>query len=283
MRGVDELIESAMAVIWKGYYSSGGGTITPLFSGGHDSLVATYLASQHPNFSGTVHHINTGIGSKYALGFVHMVCELFGWTLVVHKSKSTYETYVTNNGFPGPGRHQFIYNRLKDRCVNEITKGRQWKPLITGCRSAESIRRMGHVEPIQIGDVTKHGPNAGKVYNRKRVWTAPCHDWSKQEQIIFMDEIGLPINKMKLLVGMSGECFCGCYAQPGEIELVREHAPEVGTDIDRLAAIARSNNKPCIWGVRPSGVIQVAETGPMCSSCDIRAAATGIQIIKGKP
>ena len=32
-----------------------------MFSGGHDSLTATRIASKHPNFSAAV-HINTGIG-----------------------------------------------------------------------------------------------------------------------------------------------------------------------------------------------------------------------------
>ena len=40
-----------------------------LFSGGHDSLTATYVASQHSAFTAAV-HINTGIGIEATREFV---------------------------------------------------------------------------------------------------------------------------------------------------------------------------------------------------------------------
>ena len=134
---------------------------------------------------------------------------------------------------------------------------------------------MGHVEPVQIGELRK----TGQRRDLKRIWTAPCHDWSKQEQMLFMDEMGLPVNRIKVATGMSGECFCGCFASEGELDCIREHAPEVGQEIDRLAVIARKAGKPCVWGVRPTKGLQVTPTGPMCSSCDRRAASLGIQVV----
>lgn len=279
MRDAEQLAESALKVIDRAY-CMGGFRCAPLFSGGHDSLCAVHLASQHRSFQGNVHHIDTGIGSKYTRQFVQRVCDQFGWRLIVHKSSETYEKCVRDHGFPGPGGHQYVYNRLKDRCIYKITKGsrafRHATMLINGSRSQESVRRMGHVADIQAGEVSR---KTGKRRNLNRLWTAPCHDWSKAEQMHYMDEHGLPVNKLKVALGLSGECFCGAFAAPGERERVDEYAPDVSVEIDRLAGIAAACGKPCIWGQRPPGKVTVAETGPLCHGCDIRAAKTGLVII----
>jgi 3'-phosphoadenosine 5'-phosphosulfate sulfotransferase (PAPS reductase)/FAD synthetase len=272
MRTADELEASGLAVLDKAYYA-GAYVMRPLFSGGHDSLCATWLASQHRAFKGDVYHIDTGIGAKYTREFVERVCQKYGWTLKVYKSPSTYEDFIRERGFPGPGRHQWVYNRLKDRCVRMLTRGKAWQMLVTGCRSEESTRRMGSVEPVKFGEIYD-----GKKTNRKRIWTAPCHDWSKADQQHFMDEVGLPVNKLKVALGMSGECLCGAFASPGELERVRQYAPDVAAEIDRLTAIAKECGKPCAWGQRPSGEVATMTTGELCSACDQKAAASGLII-----
>lgn len=279
MTGTDRLLADALEVIDRAATISGAKTLVPLFSGGHDSLTACFVASKHPLFDGRVRHIDTGIGAKATRRFIEEVCNEFSWDLEVFRSPETYEKYVSMNGFPGPGRHQFIYNRLKDRCVNQIM--RISKPakvmLITGCRSQESTRRMGHVEPIKIGETSRR---TGKVRNRRRVWTAPIHGWSTADQGAFMDAFDLPGSPVKHSpLGMSGECFCGAFARPGEIGLVRRFAPDVAEEIDRLTVIARDNGKHCVWGTRPKRAhksqLEFAWSGPLCNSCDQRAAASG--------
>ncbi len=237
-------------------------------------MVACHVCSQHPKFTGVVHHINTGIGAKYTREFVESVCEKFGWTLVVHKSNFPYERFVREKGFPGPGAHQWAYNRLKDRCVYKVTKGAKRTLLITGCRQQESLRRMGHVSPVQVGEVSK---KTGEVSRKNRIWCAPCFDWSKEEQQHYMDEHGLPVNKLKVLLGMSGECFCGAFAMPGELDQIRKHAPDVAQEIDRLAVIAKTQGlRRCEWGQRYDTVQKLARTGPMCQSCDYKMAKQGV-------
>jgi hypothetical protein len=88
-----------------------------------------------------------------------------------------------------------------------------------------------------------------------------------------MDEMGLPTNKLKVALGMSGECFCGAFAQPGELDLIRKYAPDVAVEIERLAAVAKECGSPCQWGTRPAGRLKVSTTGPMCSSCDQKMMA----------
>lgn len=278
MRTPDELFDSADAVLHDGLCKSGG-ALTPLFSGGHDSLCATFIASESRWFTGDVFHIDTGIGANYTRRFVEDVCGKFGWNLRVFKSPATYERFVSELGFPGPGAHQWVYNWLKDRCVSKISKGYP-HTLVTGCRSSESTRRMGFVEPVKVGELCTSGKNAGKLQKKNRIWTAPCHDWTKAEQMLFMDEFGLPTNRLKIALGLSGECFCGAYAQPGEREGIKEHAPDVDVEITRLTSIAQKCETPCIWGTRPdSDRAKVSITGPMCSSCDQRAAAAGVILL----
>ena len=252
--------------------------IAPLFSGGHDSSCAVHVASRHPRFAGVVHHIDTGIGSKRTREHVERVCRDFGWGLKVYKSKSTYETFVRQRGFPGPGMHQRAYIRLKDRCVEDIVRGKLIV-LVTGCRSQESVRRMGHVEPVKWGEWANNAKTGQKERIKiNRVWSAPCHDWSSEEQRAYMEHFDIPENPVKMTLGMSGECLCGSFAQPGELERVRRHCPDVAAEIDRLAVIARQCGKHDKWGTRPpteKGVVAV-ESGPLCSSCDLRAKAAGI-------
>jgi len=170
--------------------------------------------------------------------------------------------------------------------------------LITGCRAQESTRRMGHVEPLKIGEVqhrtvvwrrmlggppvkVKLDPPEEFVAEKRRYWTAPCHDWSSAEQQQFMDDFDIPKNPIKQTpLGMSGECFCGAFARPNEIALIRRYAPDVAEEIDRLAVIAHQLGKPEVWGVSPDrgkGIV-VVKSGPLCNSCDIRAMSAGITV-----
>lgn len=266
---------SALSVI-DSAFKQGAEVMVPLLSGGHDSISAVYVASQHKKFDGRVYHFDTGIGAKATRQFVESVCKEYHWNLQVFKSKSTYEMFVRDRGFPGPGMHQWAYVRLKERCLRMAMKlhGKSKVALITGCRSQESVRRMGHVEPIKIGEMQKSG-----VVNKRRYWLAPCHDWSTEDQHEFMLAHDLPRNPIKQTpLGMSGECFCGAFAKPNEIEMIKKYAPDVALEIERLTHIALSLGKHSVWGTRPDrrkGVV-TTKTGPLCNSCDARALAAGI-------
>jgi 3'-phosphoadenosine 5'-phosphosulfate sulfotransferase (PAPS reductase)/FAD synthetase len=274
-RHVDALLSSAFAVI-DDAYAGGAQTMAPLFSGGHDSLCATYIASQHSSFVGDVHHINTGIGSAVTRTFVEDVARDYGWRLLVHRSPATYERFVSRLGFPGPGSHQWVYNWLKDRCVSAIVRERGRTALITGCREQESTRRMGTVQRIQVGETSR---KTGKTTKRKRIWAAPCFDWSSEEQRAFMEWHDLPRNPIKdSPLGMSGECFCGAFARPDEIAMIRRYAPDVALEIARLSVVAEAHGTHAAWGTRPDRArgLVVAASGQLCSSCDRRAAVAGL-------
>lgn len=276
---VAELTQRAHAVI-DSAFEAGAEVMVPLLSGGHDSYTAVRICSFHPRFTGDVYHIDTGIGALATRKFINEICDDHGWNLHIFESPETYGKFVRDRGFPGPGRHAWVYNRIKERCVRQIMGlfPKKNVALITGCRKQESERRMGTVEPLKIGEPS---PSTGKVANKRRYWTAPCHDFSSGDQSAFMDRHDLPRNPIKMSpIGMSGECFCGAFARPNEIEMIRKYAPDVAQEIDRLAVIARECGKHAIWGTRPDrkkGVV-VTQTGPLCNSCDARAMSAGLII-----
>lgn len=230
--------------------------VVGLFSGGHDSLTATHIASQHPAFS-LAAHINTGIGVKQTREFVRWTCEQEGWLLAEyhaeHDAGQSYRDLVLEYGFPGPPHHYKMYNRLKERCLRvlkrEAKRGHPRRAkvlLVSGCRSQESDRRMGNVEP--------HEWEGGFA------WAAIIHDWSKDDCNRYIDALGLRRNPVVDLIHKSGECLCGAYAQPPASPYTGERGPEfkelalwfpeTAAEIEALEAEVRAAGFPWNWDER---------------------------------
>jgi len=243
-------------------------SIWGLFSGGHDSLCATHLASSHPRFAG-VAHFATGTGIKETKRYVYEVCRAQGWPLRVYRPRvgDRYEDFARAHGLPGPAQHGRMYNRLKERSLERhiaATKTR-WNDrvmLITGCRAAESERRMGHTTAISRF--------------KTRVWVAPCIDWLPSDQHAYMREHALPANPVKELLHVSGECLCGAFGRgAAELEEIRLWYPRAADEIDRVAAVAAANGKPCRWGERPNAA---APEDVDDAQCDLGDPTTGASI-----
>ena len=195
-----------------------------LFSGGTDSLTACHVASQHPKFTACA-HINTGIGVPQTRDFVYQTCKEQGWDLKEYKAVDqgqVYEDIVMEHGFPGPFAHRMMYTRLKERALRQLIRDHKQDRndrimLISGCRSDESTRRMGTVQPID-----KQGA---------QVWVAVIHDWSKAKCLEYLEDKGIKRNPVSELIGKSGECLCGAFAKKGELDELHEHFPEVAERI----------------------------------------------------
>ena len=240
-----------------------------LFSGGHDSLTATHIAAQHPSFSGAV-HINTGIGVPETREFVQETCKRFGWPLRIIRAKEDcgqdYRQIVLEHGFPGPAMHFRMYQRLKERAVRMLireTKAghsrRDTVILVSGVRSQESERRMGYVEPIQK--------------DASRIWVAVIHDWSKSDCNHYIADKGIPRNPVVDKIHKSGECLCGAYAKPGELDELEFWYPETAKEIRDIQEAAKRAGVHHQWGVRPPGRCKTRKTthgagASLCYSCD---------------
>lgn len=213
--------------------------IFAMFSGGHDSIVATEIASRHPQFSGVV-HVNTGIGIEDTRIFVRSLCNERRWNLLeYYPPDRQYEDLVLEFGFPGPGAHSKMYSWLKERPIAQLVREHKRKRfdrimLVTGVRRQESIRRMGHVK-----DIFRQGA---------RLWVAPLVSWTALDCRDYMAEVELPLNPVVDLLHMSGECLCGAYAKEGELEEISLYFPGVGQYIKDLEKRVMSNGFPWGWG-----------------------------------
>jgi 3'-phosphoadenosine 5'-phosphosulfate sulfotransferase (PAPS reductase)/FAD synthetase len=233
-----------------------------LFSGGNDSLCSTHFAMEH-GARGVV-HINTGIGIRQTREFVRDTCKDNRWPLrELYPPALSYREMVVKYGFPGPGGHRFAYSWLKERAIRQIVRENKGHKLdrvglITGVRTQESARRMGFVKPI--------------VSVGAQVWIAPLFCFSTLDIADYMKANRLQENPVRRILGMSGECLCGAFAKPGELEnKIRPNFPEVAGQIDAIAKEAKTAGKHCIWGTRPKKekLLNQLEIPwmPLCSGC----------------
>lgn len=166
-------------------------------------------------------------------------------------------------GFPGPALHWLMYTRLKERCLDQVrrelvTNGRRQRVVfLAGRRRSESARRQ---------NIALHERRDSVV------WVSPLANWTKLDlgtyRQMFSD---VPQNRVTDLIHMSGECLCGAFAAPGELEEIRFWFPEAAAQIDALAAelAAAGVGEPrCRWG---HGEGRASERqGLLCSSCQLQ-------------
>ncbi len=244
---------------------SGAQKVYALFSGGDDSLAALRVAREHKGFRGAV-HLNTGIGVEASRDFARRTCRELRCPLIEYAAAENvtakgepdpqiYEQMVMDYGFPGPTKqgHGKMYNRLKERGLRrffrEHVKRGESVILASGCRSSESVRRMGTTKRIAIGQTDKNG----KVTERRRVWVNHIHDWTKTDTLNFREECGLERNPVAKLICKSGECLCGGFGNEGELEELMMHdlTRPVGRFLLDLEPRVIAGGHPWRWHERP--------------------------------
>ena len=237
-----------------------------LLSGGDHSLVATHKAMVMGDAREVV-HIDTGIGVPECKEYVIELCKSEGWPLRIYRPPNLqYEDLVMQYGFPGPALHYIMYNWLKERAIRQVVRETKQSRLeevglLTGVHNAESVRRMGFTRPV-----TKVG---------SQVWLAQLFDWIEPDFADHKREYSLPTSPVNQKLGFSGECLCGAFARPGELERIDQYYPKVADRIHRLAKRAKALHKWHIWGQRPQSLDQYdLPFMPMCSSCPTRLATS---------
>ena len=233
-----------------------------LFSGGHDSLTATYVASLSQKFDAAV-HINTGIGIEETRQFVRQTCSKRNWPLIeLYPDIKSYDDLVLDKGFPrGPKSHCTMYYWLKQRQVRRLVREAKTKKmdkvlLITGIRVEESRRRM--MAKIAT-PVYKFGA---------QIWVNPILDWTASDcnQVIF--DAGLDRNPVVDFLHRSGECLCGAFARAKDIEEIRMWYPETAKRIAELERKCREKGLvDCVWAGYPKGIGRKTISGPLCIGC----------------
>lgn len=256
MKQLSDLIDESYTIPDRAYAKYAPSLTVSLFSGGYDSVTVTHLASQWAemhNYPFKVAHINTGTGIKETLEYVRSTCQLFNWELIKYnareyiKSDGTpdpqiYEDMILEYGFPGPHMHSKMYNRLKERQIGRLIRehkqsSRDCIMLVSGKRKQESARRARNT--------VEHEKDGGKL------WVSPIMNWSKDDVLDYKQLHDIPNNIVVDLIHRSGECNCGAYAQPGELEEIEQWFPETGCWLRDLERQVRARGFSWGWNESP--------------------------------
>lgn len=269
---VDDLRQEAFAIYReavKVHITDANRSLTAtcvLFSGGNDSTV---LFDLFRNKSDYAIHANTTIGIEQTRQFVRDVCQQFDKPLLEFypPEGSTYRDLVIDQGFPGPGMHFKMYQRLKERALRQarrqlVSNPRQQRVVfLAGRRRTESARRASIPAYEREGSV---------------VWVSPLVNWTKMDMMLYRENYSItPRNEVSDLIHMSGECLCGAFAHKNELEEIAVFFPEVAEEIRALEAEVRAAGHPekkCKWGWGANVQITDAQlkSGPLCTSCEYR-------------
>lgn len=233
-----------------------------LLSGGNDSTTLAHIFKDRATHA---IHANTTIGIEETRQFVRDTCKAWELPLIEKVAPKPYRDLVIERGFPGPAMHYKMFTRLKERCLeaarNDLVSNpyKQRIVFIAGRRRQESKRREG--VPIH--------ERKGSV-----IWSSPLAFWTKLDLTIYRLLNDVPSNPVSDVLHMSGECLCGAFAHRGELEEIGAWFPGVRDEIESLEAEVRAagHAEPfCRWG---HGQGKPSESGPMCSSCDLRFQQT---------
>ena len=258
--------------------------IVILFSGGDDSTVLAHLFRDRATH---IAHANTGIGIEQTRQFVRDTAA--AWCLpLLEKHPRPGETYadlvlgrcvartgpragtIVWRGCPGPSGHWMMYQRLKERALEQVRNQlvtdprRQRVIFLAGRRHSESTRRTGRFRAGQLATVERKG---------SIVWVSPILTWSKLDLNAYRRTYpSVPRNEVAALLHMSGECLCGAFSRTGELDEIGDWFPDVAAGIRRLELAALDAGIPpqrCRWGWG-AGQEPRSRTGPLCSTCDAR-------------
>lgn len=237
-----------------------------LFSGGNDSTTLAHLFKDRVDFA---MHARTSIGIKATTDYVIETCANWGLPLDIQDPPIPYRDLVFNkdemNGFPGPGMHFKCFHRLKERCFRQSRKRvigprghKERMVFVAGRRREESARRRDI--PLSDGD--------GAIR-----YISPILTWSKLDLNTYrlMHRNGpdpVPHNEVTDLIHMSGECLCGAYAKPGELDLIGTWFPDMAGEIDEMQDHARRLGlKRSTWG--HGGGRKGTKVGIGCEACEV--------------
>lgn len=237
-----------------------------LFSGGNDSLVL--LDAMH-TYADAVVHINTGVGIPDAHEFAREAASLYPLPYLELHPPIDYRTLVLTKwkGLPGPGMHNIVYQRLKERAIEALwaehrtgRRGERWI-LLSGIRRAESPRRKLRKEAVER--------------KKTRVFVKPLFDWTNEETRRYRLDHDLPVNPVAANLHMSGECLCGAMADQddarGERAAIRFFYPEFDAWLSSIEEDARALGLPYPeWGVRRPDSPSDDDGGDLCTSCAFR-------------
>ncbi len=235
-----------------------------LFSGGNDSTVMCHMMRARLTHLG---HANTTIGIERTREFVRQTSRDWGMELLEFappREVDHYENLVLEHGFPGPGHHFKMYQRLKERGLHQmrrtLVKDRSQRIVFLAGRRREESRRR-----INVPEMEREG---------SMVWVSPMVHWTKIDLNTYRLMHDVPVNEVSALLHMSGECLCGSFAHSGELEEIEMWFPETAATIRslerRIADRSDIPEKRKKWGWGAGQKPGSEKVGALCTSCDSR-------------
>lgn len=229
-----------------------------LFSGGNDS---TTVAHMFRGIANVAVHANTGIGIEQTRQYVRDTCQSWNIPLIEKgpKPNRSYRELVLGEamaqardgsglrplwkGFPsskGPS-HNVMFNKLKQDAIDAAKRELVSNPrkeriiFVGGIRRAESARRKKRTWLDRNGSAVN---------------VSPIINWSKLDMNEYRRRNpDVPRNEVSDLIHMSGECLCGAFAHPGELDEIAFWFPDVADEIRQLEREAKERGiERCRWG-----------------------------------
>lgn len=205
-----------------------------LVSGGNDSYTAANIfrdvATHHA-------HANTETGIEATREFVRATAAAWGKPLLEHSPQpgKGYFDFVRGNvwarhrvtgllvktwpgGFPGPAMHKIMYQRLKERALDNVPRDLG----ISGSAHHRVVFIAGRRRPeSKVRWTIPYADRRGTI-----LWVSPLAVWHKADLRAYRQLVpGVPVNPVAQTLGMSGECGCLSYAKEGEPERWRAEFP----------------------------------------------------------
>lgn len=262
-QGIDELVLADNRTVVA---------VVVLFSGGNDSTTLAHLFRKHATHAA---HANTTVGIEQTRDFVRNTCEEWGLPLIERmppRETDRYRALVLDQGFPGPGHHYKMFQRLKERALRQVRNELVSNPrrerviFLAGRRRTESKRRANVPEFEREGSIA---------------WVSPMVNWTKLDLNTYRLVHGdVPRNEVADLIHMSGECLCGSFATPGERDQLEDFFPFSLNEIRELESLLKDRpdipeyRKTWGWGADPEKLKLArrkdkvpSKTGPLCDAC----------------
>lgn len=267
-----------------------------LFSGGNDSVIVGHVLRGHYD---AVLHVNTGTGIPQTSHHVRDVATAWGDTLHELHPKNRYDDLVLGRviagsgpnagvrpiwkGFPGPAGHRVMYRQLKDEPLMRFRrdtlgdqarlprKDRKKIIYLSGMRWGETERRFRNAEAIDPdGSIVWVAPLVHWTDAHMREYRARhrCQQDHEHAEHRLCAPNALPLNEVTEHLHMSGECLCGAYAKPDELDEIEFFYPEAAARLKALEAeAAAAGIERCLWGKKVGGAADEGPAGRLCSSC----------------
>jgi 3'-phosphoadenosine 5'-phosphosulfate sulfotransferase (PAPS reductase)/FAD synthetase len=285
---LDEAVARSHALVDEVLASNPADHVIGLFSGGGDSSILAHLMRRRVH---SLAHIDTGIAVPATRRYVEAVCAEWGVPLRIAQPDDRYDDLVLGKvkaktkdravwvGFPGPAGHYLMYVRLKERALDALRRelvGPRGKSgqivFLAGMRWGESDRRFRNAEETdRAGAITWCSPivywtDSHVAEYRSRYL---CNDVHEHAEHRLCRPAALPMSEVTEHLHMSGDCLCGAFAKPGELDEISFFYPDVGARIRALQdQVEAAGVKRCVWGAgREDRQRAAREPGRLCSSC----------------